>query len=298
MIATTVLLGRAIQPVEQLLGSWRVLADARAAYLRLDTLAREFVTDREQLALPCPKGRVEVDNLYFRGPGSSKPILQNIAFRLAPGESLAILGPSAAGKSTLARLLIGVGIANAGSVRLDGADVAMWPRLHLGPWIGYVPQDVELFDGTVADNIARLGPHDAEAVVGAAQRADAHEMILTLPRGYDTEVGEQGLRLSPGQRQRVALARALYGNPRLVVLDEPNSNLDDAGEHALGHAIAGLRADGVTSIIITHRPALIAHVDKIMLLDGGRIKRFGPATQIMREMQIQAQLAVDRTQSA
>jgi ATP-binding cassette subfamily C exporter for protease/lipase/ATP-binding cassette subfamily C protein EexD len=298
MIATTVLLGRAIQPVEQLVGSWRMLADARAAYRRLEALARDFGPGGEQLKLPCPQGQLEVDNLSFRAPGSDKPILYNVALSLAAGESLAILGPSAAGKSTLARLLIGVWVASTGSVRLDGSDLARWPRRELGPWIGYVPQDVELFDGTVADNIARLGALDSGAVVAAAQRANAHEMILALPQGYDTEVGEHGLRLSPGQRQRVALARALYGNPRLVVLDDPNSNLDGAGEAALAHAVGGLRADGVTSIIITHRPSLIAHVDRILVLEGGRVKRFGTAAEVMKEMQRQAQYVVDRAQSA
>jgi PrtD family type I secretion system ABC transporter len=298
MIATTVLLGRAIQPVEQLVGSWRMLADGLAAYGRLAVLAQDFGDGRAQLTLPCPQGGVEVENLSFRAPGSDKPILYNVALSLEAGESLAILGPSGAGKSTLARLLIGVWAANTGSVRLDGADVAWWPRQDLGPWIGYVPQDVELFDGSVADNIARLGAFDSEAVVAAAQRANAHEMIVALPRGYDTEVGEHGVRLSPGQRQRVALARALYGNPRLVVLDEPNSNLDGAGEMALAHAVGGLRSDGVTSIIITHRPSLIAHVDKILVLEGGRVKRFGPAAEVMKEMQRQAQSVVDRAQSA
>jgi PrtD family type I secretion system ABC transporter len=298
MIATTVLLGRALQPVEQLVGSWRMLADGLAAYRRLDLLAQDFGQRREQLALPCPQGRLEVSNLSFRAPGTGRPILYNLALSLAAGESLAILGPSASGKSTLARLLIGVWAANAGGVRLDGVDVAGWARKDLGPWIGYVPQDVELFDGTVADNIARLGAPDAAAVVAAGQRADAHEMILALPHGYDTEVGEHGARLSPGQRQRVALARALYGNPRLVVLDEPNSNLDGAGEMALAHAINSLREAGVTSIIITHRPALIAHVDKILLLEGGRVKRFGPAAEVMKETQRQAQSLVDRAKSA
>lgn len=298
MIATTVLLGRALQPVEQLVGSWRLLADGRAAYGRLARLSADFEERTGQLALPCPQGRLEVDNLSFRAPGSSQPILFHVALSLAAGESLAILGPSAAGKSTLARLLTGIWAPSTGSVRLDGADLAYWPRQDLGPRIGYVPQDVELFDATVAENIARLGKVSSDAVVAAAVRANAHDMILALPQGYDTQVGEHGLRLSPGQRQRIALARALYGNPRLVVLDEPNSNLDGAGELALAHAVNGLHDDGVTSIIITHRPSLIAHVDKILVLEAGRVKRFGPAAEVMKEMQRQAQSVVDRAQSA
>ena len=298
MIATTVLLGRAVAPVEQLVGSWRSLVDARAAYRRLAALTREFGAAAPQQALPCPQGRIEVDSLSFRAPGLERPILVGVAFSLAAGESLAIIGPSAAGKSTLARLLVGVWGSPTGTVRLDGADVAYWPRTELGPWIGYVPQDVALFDATVGENIARLGAGGGADVVAAAMRADAHEMILALPQGYDTEVGEQGMRLSPGQRQRVALARALFGKPRLVVLDEPNSNLDGAGEVALARAVSGLQNDGVTTIIITHRPALIAHVDKILVLEGGRVKRFGPAAEVMKELQRQSQGALDQAQSA
>ena len=298
MIATTVLLGRAVAPVEQLVACWRTLADARAAYGRLAQLSQECAIAAPQQALPCPEGRITVDSLSFRAPGLERPILVNLAFSLAAGESLAIIGPSAAGKSTLARLLVGVWASPTGCVRLDGADVACWSRAELGPWIGYVPQDVALFDATVGENIARLGPAGGPDVVAAAMRADAHEMILALPQGYDTPVGEQGMRLSPGQRQRVALARALFGKPRLVVLDEPNSNLDGAGEVALARAVSGLQNDGVTTIIITHRPALIAHVDKILVLEGGRIKRFGPAADVMKELQRQSQSAVDRAQSA
>ena len=293
MIATTILLGRAVQPVEQLVASWRLLADARAAYRRLSEMSGDFEAHPEQrLTLPRPEGRLSTEGVAFRAPGSEKSILLNISLGLAPGEALAVIGPSAAGKSTLARLLTGVWAPTQGTVRLDGVDVAYWPRPDLGPWIGYVPQDVELFDGTVADNIARLGKVESEAVVAAAKRANAHEMILTLPQGYDTPVGEQGARLSPGQRQRIALARALYGDPRLVVLDEPNSNLDGAGEIALAQALSGLRAEGVTTVVITHRPALIAHVDKILMLDAGRIQQFGPAAEVMKAAQRQTQVVV------
>lgn len=292
MIATTILLGRAVQPVEQLVSSWRMLTDARAAYRRLLELSKDFEQTGPQLSMPRPEGRLVAEGVSYRAPGTDKPILINIALSLAPGEALAVIGPSAAGKSTLARLLTGVWAPNTGTVRLDGADVAYWPRKDLGPWIGYVPQDVELFDGSVADNIARLAEVDSEAVVTAAKRANAHEMILTLPQGYDTQVGEQGLRLSPGQRQRIALARALYGNPQLVVLDEPNSNLDGAGEIALAQALSSLRSEGVTSVVVTHRPSLIAHVDKILVLDAGRVQQFGPAAEVMKATQRQAQVMV------
>jgi len=291
MIATTVLLGRALQPVEQLVGSWRTLADGRAAYRRLAEL--DSGDSAPQLALPCPAGRLQVEGLSYRVPSSGKPVLYNLSLSLEAGESLAIIGASAAGKSTLARLLIGVWAPATGSVRLDGADVARWDRAQLGQWVGYVPQDVELFDGSVADNIARLEQVDPERVIAAARRANAHEMIVEFADGYDTLVGEGGMRLSPGQRQRIALTRALYGNPRLVVLDEPNANLDGAGELALAHAVSGLRADGVTTIIVTHRPSLIAHVTKILVLENGRAKRYGAAAEVMREMQRQAQAVVD-----
>ena len=293
MIATTILLGRALQPIEQLVGSWRTLIDARAAYQRLLELSVLFEHDQQRVTLPCPKGFLTVDAVSYREPGAERLIVLNVAFSLAPGEALAIIGPSAAGKSTLTRLLTGVWAPTSGTVRLDGANVAYWPRKDLGPWIGYVPQDVELFDGSVADNIARLNKVDSEAVVAAAKRANAHEMVLTLPQGYDTQIGEHGARLSPGQRQRVALARALYGNPRFVVLDEPNSNLDGLGEAALAQALGRLRSEGVTSIVVTHRPSLIAHVDKILVLDAGRVQQFGPAGEVMKAMQRQAQAMVD-----
>lgn len=292
MIATTILLGRAVQPVEQLVGSWRLLADARAAYGRLQELAKDFDDQSPRLSVPRPDGQLTVDGISYRAPGSERLILSSITLGLAPGEALAVIGPSAAGKSTLARLLTGVWTPTAGTVRLDGADVAYWPREQLGPWIGYVPQDVELFDGSVADNIARLDEVDSEAVVAAAKRANAHELVLSLPEGYDTQVGEHGSRLSPGQRQRIALARALYGDPRLVILDEPNSNLDGAGEIALAQALSSLRGEGVTSVVVTHRPSLIAHVDKILVLEAGRVQQFGPAGEVMKAIQRQAQVIV------
>jgi ATP-binding cassette subfamily C exporter for protease/lipase/ATP-binding cassette subfamily C protein EexD len=292
MIAVTILLGRAVQPVEQLVANWKPLTDARAAWARLVSLSESFEREEPRVALPKPRGQVAVEGISFRVRGSDAPILSGIAFGLAPGEALAVIGPSAAGKSTLARLLTGIWAPSSGTVRLDGADISGWARGEVGPWIGYVPQDVELFEGSVADNIARLGEVQAEAVIAAARRANVHEMILGLPQGYDTPVGEHGLRLSPGQRQRIALARALYGDPRLVVLDEPNSNLDGAGEIALAQALSAVRSEGVTTVVVTHRPSLIAHVDKILVLGAGRMQQFGPAAQVMKAMQQQAQAMV------
>jgi PrtD family type I secretion system ABC transporter len=293
MIATTVLLGRAVQPVEQLVASWRTLGEGRAAYGRLRALSDPSEdSDKARTALPRPEGGLTIHGLSYRLPGTERMALSGVILALKAGQALAVVGPSAAGKSTLARLITGIWAPTAGSVRLDGADVANWSRDELGPWIGYVPQDVELFDGTVAENIARLGDVDSVAVVAAAQRANVHEMILSLPQGYDTPVGEHGARLSPGQRQRVALARALYGDPRLVVLDEPNSNLDGAGEIALAQALSALRADGVSTVVVTHRPSLIAHVDKVLMLDGGRVHKYGPAAEVMKAMQQEAQQAM------
>jgi PrtD family type I secretion system ABC transporter len=292
MIATTILLGRALQPVEQVVGSWRTLSDARAAYARLKALAQQFETDTARVTLPRPEGKLEVDGVSFRPPGSDKLTLTGISVALEPGQALALIGPSAAGKSTLARLLTGIWAPTMGKVRLDGFDVSNWPRDELGPWIGYVPQDVELFDGTVGENIGRLADLDPKEIIKAAKRANAHEMIAKLPQGYDTPVGEGGTRLSPGQRQRVALARAVYGDVRLLVLDEPNASLDADGEMALARALSGLRAEGVTSIVVTHRPSLIAHVDKILVLDDGKVKQFGPAAEVMKSMQLQAQASL------
>ncbi|MDM0104081.1 type I secretion system permease/ATPase [Variovorax sp. J22R24] len=292
MIATTVLLGRALQPVEQIVGSWRVLNEARSAYRRLRELCGHF-KEEPRMSLPRPSGHVRVNGVSFRPPGTEKLALSGVSLHLAAGEALAIIGPSAAGKSTLARLLTGIWQPTIGTIRLDGADLSNWSRRELGPWIGYVPQDVELFDGTVADNIGRLAEPDSDAVIAAARRANAHDMIVQLPMGYDTPIGDGGARLSPGQRQRIALARAMYGDVRLLVLDEPNASLDAEGEIALAHALSSLRAEGVTSIVVTHRPSLVAHVDKILILEAGQVKQFGPAGEVMKSMQRQSQAALN-----
>jgi PrtD family type I secretion system ABC transporter len=289
MIATSTLLGRALAPVEQLVGSWRVLAEARLAWRRIAELAAVTDAQPDRMALPVPSGMLAAQQLVFRPPlGSERMILAGVSLALAPGESLAVVGPSGAGKSTLVRLLTGVWKPAAGVVRLDGADLAQWPREALGPHIGYMPQDVQLFAGTVAENIARMGEVDAEAVVAAARLARCHELILGLPEGYDTVVDPGSALLSPGQRQRIALARALYRSPKLVILDEPNANLDGAGEQALGETLAELRGQA-TVVVVTHRSTLMAHVDKMLVLEGGRVAHFGSVAEVTQAMQQRAQ---------
>ena len=283
MVATTILLGRALSPVEQVVGSWRVLAEGRLAFERLRELLASADAQPQRMALPAPTGALQAQGLVYRPPGSERMILAGVSLSLEPGEALAIIGPSGAGKSTLVRLLTGVWKANAGVVRLDHVDLAQWPREELGPWLGYVPQDVELFPGTVAENIARLGDVDSERVVQAAHRAGVHELILALPEGYDTFIDQMGVMLSPGQRQRIALARALYGQPRLLVLDEPNSNLDGAGETALAEALKALHGS-VTVIVVTHRSTLIQHVDKMLVLEAGRVKQYGSVAEVMQAL--------------
>jgi len=286
MIATTVLLGRALAPVEQLVGSWRILAEGRAAYGRLKKLLEGAAAEPERMSLPAPSGRLSAQGLVYRVPGSDRLILGGVSINLPAGQTLAVIGPSGAGKSTLVRVLTGVWKADAGVVRLDDADLSQWPRDQLGPWIGYVPQDVELFPGTVAENIARLGTVDAEQVVQAAQRAQIHEMILGMPNGYDTEIDPSSALISPGQRQRIALARALYGDPRLLILDEPNSNLDGAGEAALGAALRAM-AGKVSVIVVTHRSTLIQHADQMLVLEAGRPRHYGPTAEVLAAMQPQ-----------
>ncbi|WP_390346356.1 type I secretion system permease/ATPase [Variovorax boronicumulans] len=281
LVACTILLGRALAPVEQVVGSWRVLAEGRLAFARLSEVLGAAERQPQRMALPAPSGRLYAEGLVFRPAQGERMILAGVSLSLEPGESLAITGPSGAGKSTLVRLLTGLWRPHAGVVRLDDVDLAQWPREELGPWLGYVPQDVELFAGTVADNIARLGEVDPDKVVQAAQRAGVHALILTLPEGYDTVVDNMGVMLSPGQRQRIALARALYGNPKLLVLDEPNSNLDGAGELALGEALRALRGQ-VTVVVVTHRSALVQHMDKLLVLEAGRVKQYGPVEEVMQ----------------
>lgn len=281
MMAATIILSRALAPVESMIASWKQMVDARSAFNRLDALLKEQHAKNEQTELPTPCGELSCERIVFTIPRTDRPIIKGISFQISSGESIGMIGPSASGKSTLARLLIGLWHPTSGTVRLDGADISLWPRESLGPWIGYLPQDVELFPGTVAENICRMKELDSEAVIHAAQRANAHDMILRLPKGYDTPVGEGGAALSGGQRQRVALARALYGSPRLVVLDEPNANLDAEGESALVRAMNSLKKEGITVIVVSHRPSLLAGVDKLLVLREGTIEAFGPRNEVL-----------------
>lgn len=276
MIAASILLGRALAPVELGISTWRSFVSARGSYARLDELLRSNPPRREALPLPRPKGAVSVENLLIAAPGKRDPILKNLNFKVPAGILVAVVGPSGSGKSTLARALVGIWKPLSGAVRLDGADVHDWGKEELGPWIGYLPQGVELMDGTVAENIARFGAYDSERVVRAAQRAGVHDLVLRLPQGYDTPVGENGAVLSGGLRQRVALARALYDDPALIVLDEPNANLDDAGDAAFMKALQELKAEKRTVFIVTHRTNVLGVVDAIMVVVDGAIQAFGP----------------------
>ena len=284
MIAATILLGRALAPVETAIAGWKGLVDARSAYGRLDQMLASEPRDETLTKLPAPKGELAVERAIFGFRGQERPVIKQVSFKLAAGQTLAIVGPSAAGKSTLARLIVGLWKPLSGTVRLDNADIAAWPRERLGPYVGYLPQDVELFAGTVSQNIARMGEVNSTAVVEAANWAGVHEMILRLPQGYDTPIGEGGAFLSAGQRQRVALARALYGKPCLVVLDEPNSNLDAEGEGALIEAIRRMKAEGVTLVIVTHRSRLLTVMDLILVLHDGAIERLGPPSEVLARL--------------
>ena len=283
MVAATVLLGRALQPVEALIGGWRQVLDARAAWRSLcePGVLRPLAG---RLALPAPRGRLRLESVVF-AHAAAPPVIKGVSFSVEPGESLGIVGASGSGKSTLARLVLGVWQPQSGAVRLDGASLVHWERADLGIHVGYLPQDVTLFAATVAQNIARLGPVDAAAVVDAARLAGAHDLILRLAQGYDTRVGEGGSGLSGGQRQRIGLACALYRNPPLVVLDEPDAHLDAEGEAALRAALRGLKLRGTTVVLTGHRTGLLAQLDRIAVLRGGVLQGIGPAATMLDGLQ-------------
>lgn len=281
MIAASILVGRALAPVQQVIGVWKTWSSTRSAYERLTGLLENNPARDVGMRLPAPTGAVSVENVTASPPGVKMPIVKGLSFNIVPGDVLGILGASGSGKSTLARLLVGVWPTMNGKVRLDGADIHQWNKAELGPYVGYLPQDIELFAGTVSENIARFGNIDSEKVVLAAQRAGVHDMILHFPQGYDTMLGDGGAGLSGGQKQRLGLARAMYGDPSLIVLDEPNSNLDDVGEAALMKAIGDLRSRGKTIIIITHRTTAIGITTKLLLMRDGVGQMFGPSAQVL-----------------
>ena len=291
MVAGSILMGRVLAPIDQLIAVWRQWGSARQAYVRLNELLQAQPARPEAMPLPAPTGRLAVEQVVAMLPGTRKPCLSNLGFALDAGDSLGIIGASGSGKSTLARLLVGAAKPFDGKVRLDGADLQQWDKVALGQHIGYLPQDVQLFAGSIADNIARLGEVDAEAVVAAAQLAGVHDMILKFPAGYDTLLGEGGSGLSGGQRQRIGLARALYRLPALIVLDEPDSNLDEAGEQALLAAIAKVREQRRTLILITHKPALLAGLEKLLVLQNGQLQAFGPTARVLQDLQRNARPA-------
>lgn len=284
MIGASIILGRALAPVEQMIAGWRSLVGAQAAFQRVKAALAASPPRNFRTQLPAPMGRISMEGVVFVPPGAKEPVIKGISFELDAGEALALIGPSAAGKTTLVRLMVGNWVPQRGAVRLDGAELQTWDADALGPYVGYLPQDVELFSGTVRDNIARMGDGPDALVIEAAQRAQAHEMILELPNGYDTEIGDGGAFLSGGQRQRLGLARALYGNPKIIILDEPNASLDSAAENRLMQTLFQLKEQKTTIILITHRLNLVSVADKVLLMKGGLAEAFGSRDEVMSKL--------------
>ncbi|WP_284180327.1 type I secretion system permease/ATPase [Rhabdaerophilum sp. SD176] len=281
MIAASIIIGRALAPIELVVGNWKGLVNARGAKARLEKLLDIAGAEEDRIPLPRPEGRLEVENLVAGAPGGNKPILKGLTFAIEPGETLCVVGPSAAGKSSLVRVLTGIWPKANGTVRLDGAELSHWDPQALGQFVGYLPQDVELFAGSVAENISRFRDVEADEIIAVAKLAGCHDLIQGLAEGYNTQIGEGGAALSGGQRQRIALARALFGNPALVILDEPNSNLDSAGEEALLRAIQELKARGTTVILVTHKVNILTAADKVLVLTQGALQAFGPREKVL-----------------
>jgi PrtD family type I secretion system ABC transporter len=299
MFASMFLLGRALAPVENAIGTWKSLVAARLARRRLTELVAAVPEEEAGMELPRPQGELVVERVVFMPPGGDEPTLRGVSLELAPGEVLGVIGPSAAGKSTLARLIAGTWTPTAGKVRLDGADISVWHDSNGSHHVGYLPQDIELFSGTVRDNIARLGEASPSTIIEAAKLVGLHEAIMRLPRGYNSEIGEAGLKLSGGQRQRIALARAIFGKPRLVVLDEPNASLDHEGEEALHKAIAKLKEMGTTIVMIAHRPSILGLADKLLVLRNGMVDAYGSRTEVIAKLnQANRQVAVPMNRPA
>ena len=291
MIAANVLMGRALAPIDQMVGSWRSFLSARAAFERLEKLMQEFPERDPALSRVAPTGQLTMENVVATATGRAAPILKGINFNVPAGTVVVVLGPSGSGKSTLARTMMGIWPQVSGNVLLDGLPIEGWNRMELGPHLGYLPQDVELFEGTIAENIARFSKINSPKVIEAAKCAGLHEMILRFPKGYDTPIGEAGGMLSGGQRQRIGLARAVYGDPALVVLDEPNANLDDAGEAALMNTVAQLKAKGKTVFLITHRPGAVGAADWLFLMNDGQLVASGPRDAVIALIQQQQKAA-------
>jgi ATP-binding cassette subfamily C exporter for protease/lipase len=298
MIAASILVGKALGPVQMVISVWKSWANTRSAYERLSGLLEKNPARSAGMELPKPQGNLSVESVSAAPPGVTMPVLRNVSFAIQAGDVLGVIGPSGSGKSTLARLMVGVWPALVGKVRLDGADLYQWNKAELGPHLGYLPQDIELFGGSVSENIARFGEVDADKVVEAAKRAGVHDMILHLPKGYDTLLGDGGAGLSGGQRQRLGLARAMYGDPSLLVLDEPNSNLDDVGEQALVAAVQDLRQRGKTIVLITHRTNIIGATSKLLFLRDGGVVAFGPTQDVLAALQDQQQKQMAAQQAA
>lgn len=297
MIAASIIMGRALAPLDLIIGSWKGFSSARSSYERIEGLLNDFPKDKEYMKLPAPKGEITLENVVVIPPSGTVPSLKGISMKIEKGDVVGIIGPSAAGKSSLARVMLGLWPLSNGVARIDKADISQWDREDLGKYVGYLPQDIELFEGTVSQNIARFGEVEPEKVVEAASKAGVHEMILKLPEGYDTKIGPGGASLSGGQRQRIGLARALYNNPVFVVLDEPNSNLDDVGEAALVEAIKTLRAGGTTVVIITHRTNVLQATNKLALINNGVLELYGNTNDVLNAIAQKQQAAAGQAQA-
>ena len=298
MIVASVLGARVLAPLVQIVTQWRAVVNVREAWARVEALLGMLPPRPATMALPEPKGFLQAESVVAGAPGTQVAILKGLAFNLAPGDVLAVLGPSASGKTTLARVLVGLWPCASGKVRLDGADVFTWDKAELGPHVGYLPQGVELFDGTLAENISRFGDASPAKVEAAARTVGLHEFIMSLPQGYQTEVGRDGGVLSGGQRQRVALARAVYGDPVFVVLDEPNSSLDDAGDAALAAAIIEMKGRGTTFVVMTHRASVLGVANKLLMMRDGALQMFGPRDEVVAAMQQAAKAAQQQAAAA
>src|SRR5574344_226183 len=297
MIAASIIMGRALAPLDLIIGSWKGFSSARSSYERIEGLLNDFPKDKEDMQLPAPKGEITLENVVVIPPSGTVPSLKGISMKIEKGDVVGIIGPSAAGKSSLARVMLGLWPLSNGVARIDKADISQWDREDLGKYVGYLPQDIELFEGTVSQNIARFGEVEPEKVVEAASKAGVHEMILKLNEGYDTKIWQGGASLSGGQRQRIGLARALYNNPVFVVLDEPNSNLDDVGEAALVEAIKSLRAAGTTVVIITHRTNVLQATNKLALINNGVLELYGNTNDVLNAIAQKQQAAAGQAQA-